>query len=42
VVHAADKNHLTLNRELGVAGDEPTNKILAWLREASAAPSPAE
>jgi acetyl esterase/lipase len=42
VVHAADKNHLTLNRELGAAGDEPTNKILAWLREASAAPSPSE
>ena len=36
VVHAADKNHLTLNRELGAAGDEPTKKILAWLREASA------
>ena len=36
VVHAADKNHLTLNRELGAAGDEPTTKILAWLREASA------
>jgi acetyl esterase/lipase len=36
VVHAADKNHLTLNRELGTAGDEPTEKILAWLREASA------
>lgn len=42
VVHAADKNHLTLNRELGAAGDEPTSTILAWLRKASAAPSPAE
>jgi acetyl esterase/lipase len=41
VVRAADQNHLTLNRELGAAGDEPTNKILAWLREASAALSPA-
>jgi L-alanine-DL-glutamate epimerase-like enolase superfamily enzyme len=29
VVRAADKNRLTLNRELGAAGDEPTNKILA-------------
>lgn len=31
VVHAPDKNHLTLNRELGTPGDEPTAKILDWL-----------
>jgi len=42
VVHAADKNHLTLNRELGAAGDGPTARILGWLRQASASPSPAE
>ena len=30
-VHEPDKTHLTLNRELGVAGDGPTEKILQFL-----------
>lgn len=30
-VHEPDKNHLTLNRELGVAGDGPTARILDFL-----------
>jgi arylformamidase len=30
-VHEPDKNHLTLNRELGVAGDGPTSRVFAFL-----------
>jgi len=30
-VHEPDKNHLTLNRELGTAGDGPTAKVLEFL-----------
>jgi len=35
-VHEPDKNHLTLNRELGTAGDGPTAKVLAFLDECRA------
>ena len=32
VKHAQDKNHMTVNRELGEPGDEPTQWILAFLK----------
>jgi len=35
-VHEPDKNHLTLNRELGTAGDGPTAKVLEFLDECRA------
>ncbi|MFM8702304.1 MAG: alpha/beta hydrolase [Planctomycetia bacterium] len=31
-VHEPDKNHLTLNREFGVAGDGPTERVFEFLR----------
>lgn len=30
-VHEPDKNHITLNRELGLPGDEPTGKVFEFL-----------
>lgn len=30
-VHEPDKTHLTINRELGSAGDGPTGKVLEFL-----------
>lgn len=31
IVHEPDKTHMTLNRELGLAGDGPTEKVLEFL-----------
>lgn len=33
-VHEPDKNHMTLNRELGMPGDEPTGKVFEFLEGA--------
>lgn len=32
-VHAPDKNHLTINRELGIEGDGPTTRILEFIAD---------
>lgn len=37
VVHEPGKNHMTLNRELGLPGDEPTAKVFRFLKGAVAA-----
>jgi acetyl esterase/lipase len=34
-LHAPDKNHLTLNRELGLPGDKPTGRICEFLKDMS-------
>jgi hypothetical protein len=32
-IHETDKNHMTINRELGQSGDEPTGEVFEFLED---------